>query len=320
MQCSVCKTANDPDAIFCQECGVTLDRNTAASAGKPRKAYVYMFVLIPVLAIVVGLGYYKFFLPDGIAAVVNGEEIRLSELDEVIGRTQGPGNGDAPAGMLRRQVLQQMIIERIVLQEAQKAETSVQQEEINSASAELAKASGSDAEVFKKEMQSQYGSMLAFESALQRTLTIKKFLSEKVVPRNADPLTARLAVDRWIQDMSSRANVRIALAGPGGGPGCGGCGQSGKGPCDMKGAGVGQSRKGPCKMQGADRAPETTAAQDDRTSTAAAAGLRYWRAKHGQEDVTTQVKDFGCHFQVNIVRHNSIIGSLRYQNGNITEM
>jgi hypothetical protein len=48
------------------------------------RAYFFALLLIPVVALATGLGYYKFILPDGIAAVVNGEEIKHSELDSAV--------------------------------------------------------------------------------------------------------------------------------------------------------------------------------------------------------------------------------------------
>jgi len=58
----------------------------------------------------------------------------------------------------------------------------------------------------------------------------------------------------------------------------------------------------------------------DTAKTAAEAGLRYRHAKHGPDAVQTRLRDFGCHVQIDIVRNEKIIGSLRYQDGNITEI
>jgi hypothetical protein len=53
---------------------------------------------------------------------------------------------------------------------------------------------------------------------------------------------------------------------------------------------------------------------------AADAGVRYWQEKHGGEAVTARTTDFGCHIQVDILRENKIVRSLRYQDGSISEM
>lgn len=228
MQCPTCKTTNDPDAGFCQECGSQLKN---AAAARARRSYLFMFVLVPVLALVAGIGYYKFFLPSGIAAVVNGEEISISELDSAVACAQG--NNEALSGRARHQFLNQLIVERVVLQEARKAGLSVRQEDVASATAGMQRSTGLDESAFKKEMVSQYGSMRSFTDALARRLLVNKYLSEKVVPAGADPEAARLVIDRWMQEMTGRAAVRIALAEQGAGAGCGNCDPAQKKPCAM---------------------------------------------------------------------------------------
>lgn len=49
------------------------------------------------------------------------------------------------------------------------------------------------------------------------------------------------------------------------------------------------------------------------------AGLAYWREKLGGGEAGARVTDFGCHFQVDIIRDGKAIKSLQYQNGKITE-
>ena len=225
MFCTNCNHSNDGDAIFCDECGKPL--GAAAAPARSRKAYWFIVVLVPVLLLVGWLGYYKFFLPDGIAAVVNGEDIKLSELNAEIVRTQTAP--ESVTGRLRYQMLNEMIAERLVLQEAIKAKMSVSWDEIRAAAASARSASGLDEKAFEKKMLSQYGSAAAFERAVGRNLLIKKFITEKVVPSGADPRTARAAVNNWFQEASGRSSIRIALAENGSTAGCGsksGCGNN----------------------------------------------------------------------------------------------
>ena len=84
MFCPDCETVNDPDARYCSECGRPLSGNAKVLSAGTARAYLIALLLVPVVAIAGGLGYYKFFLPEGIAAVVNGEEIRRSELDAAV--------------------------------------------------------------------------------------------------------------------------------------------------------------------------------------------------------------------------------------------
>jgi hypothetical protein len=306
MHCPDCKKTNDTDALFCTACGRPLEEAPQQAVSKQRRAYFIALLFVPVIVLAAGIGYYKFFLPDGVAAVVNGEEIKLSELDAAVARAQG--RQGAASGQLRYQLLNQLIAQRIVLQEARKAGISISKEEIETAAAEARTSSGLDDATFNKEVGSQYGSLRAFEDALERRLLVNRFLAVKVVPPGADPLAARSAINRWLEDITGRAAVRIALAGQGAGPGCGCCNaDNGQAPQRLGMPGQGRA---------AANRPEAT----DAGKAAADAGLRYWHAKHGPDAVTARFTDFGCHIQVDIVKNEKIIGSLRYQDGNISEL
>lgn len=302
MNCPKCMTMNDPDARYCSECGTSISMESMARPARSRRTYLFALILLPVIALAVGLGYYKFFLPDGVVAVVNGEEIGRSELDGAAARS--PEAGSAASGPLRFQMLNRLIAERIVLQEARKAGTRATSEEIANAEAEARTSSGLDEAAFNKEILSQYGSVRAFQADLERRLLIRKFLAANVVPAGAEPQAAQKTVNRWFESMSNKAVVRVALAEQGAGPGCG---------CSNNPGQAAGTKQG-CRVAGA---PAQQAS--DRKSAATDAALRYWRAKHGPEAVTARAIDFGCHVQVDIVRNEKIIGSLRYQGGSIIE-
>lgn len=318
MLCPSCNHNNDVDAVFCDECGKPLGAGLVAAPARSRKAYLFVAVLVPVLLLLGWLGYYKFFLPDGIAAVVNGEDIKLSELDAEIVRTQTAP--ESVNGRLRYQVLNQMIAERLALQEAVKAKMSVSPEEIATAVASAKSAAGLDEKAFEKEIQSQYGSAAAFGHAVERDLMIKKFISEKIVPPGADPMTARTAVGKWLQEVQGKSTIRIALAENGSNAGCGnkaGC----NGGCSMAG---GQQQKQPAsagprsKVSGP--AASSSGQPKGQPQEAEAACLKYWHDKHGSDTVTAKLTDYGCHVQVDIIKNNKNVASLRYQNGSITEL
>ena len=290
MQCNSCKTTNEPDAVFCSECGRPLADQARDPAKKQRKSYLFFLLFVPVIVIAAAVGYYKFFLPDGVAAVVNGEEIRLSELNTAASRMQG--GSDAASAGLRYQALNELIAERLALQEARKAGIEVSKEEVAAAAAQAQAAAGLDAGAFNKEMKSLHGSMRGFENMLERRILISRLIAERVVPPGADPGTAGRAVDQWLRNLSEKAAVRIALAEQWSGGGC---------SC--------------CNKEGGQAQPVS-----DKAKAATDAGLQYWRVKHGPEAVSARLTDFGCHMQVDIVKNEKIIGSLRYQSGTITEM
>jgi len=305
VHCPDCKQKNDADALFCTACGRPLEVTLQKTAQLQRKAYFIALLFVPVIAIAAGIGYYKFFLPNGVAAVVNGEEIRLSELDAAVARAQG--RQEVASSQLRYQLLNQLITQRIVIQEARKSGISVSEEEIETFATESRASSGIDEATFNRQVVSQYGSMRAFKDALERRLLADKFLAVKVVPPGADQPTAQSAIKRWLDDIAGRAAVRIALAEQGEGPGCGCC----------------NTENGQASQRSGIRGHGCTAVNKPSASDvgkAADAGLRFWHAKYGPESVTTRLTDYGCHIQVDIMKDNKIIGSLRYQDGNITEI
>lgn len=311
MNCPTCNTMNETGSRFCGECGMPLTSGAAAPA-KTRKVYLYALLLVPVLVLAAAAGYYKYFLPQGIAAVVNGEQIRLTELEAEVGRTAA-----SPAAVdsrLRYQVLNSLITERLVLQEAKKAGVTVSGEEVVTALAAARKASGQDDAEFDRQTAARYGSRRAFEDLFARRLLVNKFLSQNVVPANADIRTSRLALEQWLQQRSAAASVRITLAEQWSGAGCGCCGNKAEAATTP-----GKGNAG-CRMARAESgsaAPPVAGTTD--SDKAAAAGLRYWHEKHGPGAVTAKVTDFGCHMQVDIVKDNKVIASLRYQAGAISE-
>jgi hypothetical protein len=232
MLCPDCNTSNDSDARFCSECGRPLMSPPDVPSAKTPRAYLFALLLVPVIAIAGGLGYYKFFLPEGIAAVVNGEEIKRSELDAAVVRREAAdpaakGEGGQAAQYARRlryAVLNELITERLVLQEARKAGIDISDGDIAAAGARAQASSGLDKAGFDFVITRQYGDRRTFEEAARRELIIKKFIARKAVSQGGDPQRAA-AVNAWLQDLSARATVRIALAEewPGAGCGCGGC-------------------------------------------------------------------------------------------------
>jgi hypothetical protein len=313
MVCSQCHTTQDPDSRFCSECGARL-----AEPRKSRSVYAYALLLLPVIVLAGAIGYYKFVLPQGIAAVVNGEEITQAELEQEISRVEGPG-GPADPGV-RYQALDGLITERIMLQEARKAATDVSREELAAAIADVRAKSGLDKERFNQHAESQFGSIRKFEAAFRNRLIVNKYIAAHVVPPGADQQSARQAIEQWIQKTSDAAIVRITLAEQWAGAGCGGCvnrdgaAAQAAGGCGKSGAGCRIAKNGAASGQTA-----VPAGDRPNGNKAAEAGLSYWHEKHGSDAVTATVTDFGCHMQVDIMKDNIKIGSLRYQGGRISE-
>ncbi|MEK6742991.1 MAG: SurA N-terminal domain-containing protein [Nitrospirota bacterium] len=310
MNCGKCTTINDGDAVFCANCGSAL-RDLAEGPRRTWRSYWFALLLVPVLLAAAGMGYYKFMLPNGVAAVVNGEEITLAELDTVI-RSARDGR-DVPEeaiGRMRSAALSELITERVAFQEARKAGVRVSPEEMNDAIARMRSAAGLDEQSFDARVKAIYGGKGNFRKGMERQLIIRKYIDERITAGVSDPTIAGFRVNQWLQGISSKAAVRVSLEeqmqSSAGCACCGGDG-TGRGPakhgCDPK-AGTSAKGKQPAR--------QITAARD--------AAIGYWSKKHGNGPVETRVTDLGCHLQVDILENNRIARSLRYQNGTITEM
>ncbi len=304
MNCPECRAPNDEDALFCTACGKSFDDAQPKAAAKQRRVYLIALLFVPVVIVAVAIGYYKFNLPGGVAAVVNGEEIEVSELDAAVARMKG--SGDSPAAGLRHQALNELISELLVLQEARKAGIEVSKDALARAVADARAASGLDEAAFHQTVSARYGSMRGFENNLERRIMINRLIAERVVPPGTDPRTAGRMMNQWLQDLSTRATVRIALAEELAGPGCS-C-------CNNRSDSAGPKKRMPGSPAGAGAARTA-----DQKQAAVDAALRYWHMKHGPAPVAAQPIDYGCHVQVDIIKDKTIIGSLRYQGGSILE-
>jgi len=227
LRCPDCHAVNDPDSCYCSECGRAMRSDVKIPSTGTTRTYFFALLLIPVVALAGGLGYYKFMLPDGIAAVVNGEEIERSELDAAVALTKSKNGeenfkGDHSAQYARRlryEVLGWLITERLVLQEARKAGISASPGEVASAVSRAQTSPGRDKNDLPALEMQRFGSLPSLEGAVRCELIIKRLMARQAVPQAGD------AVNAWLNDLSARASIRIALTEQGSGAGCG-CGDA----------------------------------------------------------------------------------------------
>lgn len=308
MNCGKCDTINDGDAVFCANCGNDL----SALAEAPRKtwrSYWFALLLVPALLAAAGMGYYKFMLPNGVAAEVNGEEITLAELDAVVRSARdGKDVPEESLGRMRYAALSDLITERIAFQEARKAGFRVSREEMDEAIARMRSAAGLDEKSFEAQMNTLYGGRASFRKGMERRLIIRKFIYEKLTAGISDPTIAGFRVNQWLQGVSGKATVRVSLEEQM---------RKSSGCACCSGSGSGAAQHGCDPKAGTRAGGKLTASQ---IADARDAALGYWSKKNGSGPVETKVTDFGCHIQVDIWENNRIAKSLRYQNGTVTEM
>ncbi|MEK7827863.1 MAG: SurA N-terminal domain-containing protein [Thermodesulfobacteriota bacterium] len=248
------------------------------------------------------------------AALVNGEPISRSEararlnvsrlmLEKEYGKGLFAGEqGRALLGRLKRDVLEKMVDERLVAQEASRMKIRV----------------GDDRgrQEMQRIGQEIYGNWENFQASLKedgisqeylmnhiRNLLLRQEVKKAKSPPKADPdayfvawleqdrRSAKVTFNQTITPLQASAQGQRSCCGSGGGSGAGGCGGKQAGPPD----------------------PELE-------SKASAAALTEFRKNNpAEKDVEAKVTDYGCHIQVDIEKGGRTIWSYSYQDGNVTD-
>ncbi len=79
MNCPECSRTNEPNAICCTRCGQPLgggQKDFSVASGRP---YFAALFLVPVFLVFIGIGYYRFLLPEGKVAATQGARASVSE-------------------------------------------------------------------------------------------------------------------------------------------------------------------------------------------------------------------------------------------------
>lgn len=228
MICNGCGHINDEDACFCTFCGQPVSEGKEKSTRRSR-AYLFGLLLVPALIGATALGYYKFVLPHGIIAVVNGEVIHEQELTKAVQRLKESINGpvrttDSGAEQrLRHDVLMSLIRERILLQEVRKAGLDVTDEDVSAAADEIRRDTGMNERTFSVFIEQHYGDISTFKNVLRKRLLMERLITQKIARGLRSPESVQAATAKWLQEVYAKANVRIALSEQWPGAGCGCC-------------------------------------------------------------------------------------------------
>ncbi|MDZ4165409.1 MAG: SurA N-terminal domain-containing protein [Smithellaceae bacterium] len=243
------------------------------------------------------------------AAIINGEPVTRSEarerfkirrvmLEKQYGKDIFTGEGGkALLGDLEREVLEMMMDERLVTQEARRLNIGVSEEMVRQKIQNIAR------EI--------YGSWDNFNSSLRedgiseeyllnhiRNLLIRQEVIKAKAPPEADPeayFGAWLIQARQAAKVTFKQTVTVQPSSRGQGSCCG----PGGGGCGGK-----QASAGPL-----DPAVESKAS--------AIALAEYLKTNPAEKGVKAKVTDYGCHIQVDIEKGGRLIRSYAYQDGRV---
>jgi hypothetical protein len=242
-------------------------------------------------------------------AMVNGEEVsrvafreRLEVSRGMLERQYGKGlfsgkQGRAVLAELETDVLERMIQERLVSQEAKRLNIDVTDAQVQQ-----------ELEAIGKEV---YGSLESFQASLKeegisleylfghiRTLLLRKEVDKANL---ATAVTSGSPLGSWLARARQEAKIEIYKTA-GLTRGAGGTGSC----CDLPGAANGSA------AAGKGTAPEL------QNEAAAAALAAYRKANPDVKDAQAKVTDYGCHMQVDIEQAGRQLKSYIYQNGQVT--
>lgn len=115
---------------------------------------------------------------DRVVAVVDDDVVMASELqqrlDTIVAQIQSQDVQAPPMEVLRRQVLEQLIIERLQLQMAQRAGVTVSDAELDQAIARVQQNAGASPEQFRQRLAADGISMKAFRQQIRQELLIRR--------------------------------------------------------------------------------------------------------------------------------------------------
>jgi hypothetical protein len=319
--CSRCGKENAGEyEAYCPECRSDIRRK------KKKRLWYYGIVAVILLIAAGGFLYGKKngtefswnSLLGRPAAVINGDPIAWSEarerfritrlmMEKEYGKELFAGEkGGAYLKDLERDILERMVSERLVAQEARRMNIKIADEKVLQEMQNIGREIYGNWENFQASLKED-GISEEYLSAHVRNLLLRQEVKKAKAPAGADPdeyFGAWLAQDRRGAKITFNKNVSLSQVSSQGRGSC--CGSGGLAGAGGGGCGGKQAAAGPLDPQ--------------LKSEASAAALdAYRKTNPAEKDVAAQVTDYGCHVQVDIEKGGRVIRSYSYQDGKVTD-
>ena len=316
--CVHCGKETGEGEVYCAEC--------QAISATPRRKSLWIFtiafsaLILFLTGLVLWHGGFSFsiFSMDSIwarpAAVINGESIskaglkaRVKTIQGIVERQHGKDifggeKGRALLASLTEEVLNGMLVEKLMAQEAGKLGIRITDEQVQQRLHQIARENFGTWEDFQAKLREEGMSKEDLQNNL-RSLLMLDALKKAKTPEGADP---EVSFNAWLIQARQSAKVAIYDSGnPSGSssPLAGGC-------CSSA-APSGGCSGGPGAARQADPRIEREAQK---------AALEAFQGTNPTEKgVTAKVTDYGCHIQVDIQKDGKIVKSYVYQGGKISE-
>ncbi|OGP57529.1 MAG: hypothetical protein A2162_12185 [Deltaproteobacteria bacterium RBG_13_52_11b] len=304
VSCPFCGEGNERDSRFCIHCGKPYPEKGNAFHKKRYRLFGGVALL---LAVAIGF-FGKGVFDSNLVGKVNGEGITREELSERVARMRGVyemrygGNlfqgeeGTQNLIRLKAEVLDEMVTEKLLLQEAKNAGYRLAPpEEIEKELETIKRKNGlSTADLEKM----SGGKIEDLKAQLGKEWIISEFIEKAVL--NGNRQNGNLVFAQWLAKVKAEAKVETYERLEPVSTAKASCCSSGSGGCGGGG-----------KAQSLDPRIE---------QEAKAKGLEYYEKKTGKKGADTKVTDFGCHIQVDIIEDGKLILSLTYRQGEVQEI
>ncbi len=316
--CLRCGKETGERELYCPVC------QAAWGGRKPKRIWVVSLVFSGVLLLLAGMllwhggvslgGFIPPTFAPNPAAVINGESIsqadytaRLQSTRRILERQNGSNlfageQGKSLFEYLRAQVLEEMVEEKLVDQEARRLGIQVSEQSIQQEIQRIAREIYGSRENFQRWMEEMGVQEEELQARIRNHLQGEEVKRAKA-SRGEDP---EAAFEAWLTQARQGASIEVSDEVKSRGYGLAGArGCCGSGP-SSRGCG-GQARSGR-------QLDPQTESQAKKLALEA-----YQKVNPAEQGVTAKVTDYGCHIQVDIQKEGRVVKSYTYQDGKIFE-
>ncbi len=317
--CRHCGKEIEGEGVFCPEC------RAIAGAKKPKRIWLFSLIFSGLLLSLTGLLFWHGGLSFGNlsldaiwgkpAAVINGEKISRSDLkarlkifQRILERQYGNDlfTGDRGRALfvnLKNKVLNDMLEEKLVSQEARKLGKQVTDEQVKQKMDQITKEIFGTWENFQTRLQEEGMSKEDLQNNIRYFLLLEA-LKEAKAPEGGNP---DVSFNAWLIQARQKAEVTVYNSEnlPGSAPSlAGGC-------CSLTGS------SGGCGGQSATPRPIDPKIESEARKAALEA---FQKSNPAEKNVAAKVTNYGCHIQVDIQKEGRVVKSYTYQEGKVFEI
>ena len=317
--CRHCGKEIEGKGVFCPEC------RAIAGAKKPKRIWLFSLVFSGLLLSLTGMMLWHGGLSFGNlsldaiwgkpAAVINGEKISRSDLkarlkifQRILERQYGNDlfTGDRGRALfvnLKNKVLNDMLEEKLVSQEARKLGKQVTDEQVKQKMDQITKEIFGTWENFQTRLQEEGMSKEDLQKNI-RYLLLLEALKEAKAPEGGNPDGS---FNAWLIQARQKAEVTVYNSEnlPGSAPSlAGGC-------CSLTGS------SGGCGGQSVTPRPIDPKIASEAQKAALEA---FQKSNPAEKNVAAKVTNYGCHIQVDIQKEGRVVKSYTYQEGKVFEI